>query len=206
MTPALSSPLTRARGIAAVAVFGATWGAIECSLGGVLRSVAIPIHGSVMAGIGVVIMLTARRSLSLGRGACVSIGAVAAVLLPLSVSRGFVMAMIGVLLEAVVFEAVLWAGRPGRWRCLLGGLLVGLLPPAQMLGRLVVFYGPAALSTFRENLLNDRGAERLGVAGLSAGVLLTLSLMVSATFGGLCGLAGWSISGQILRRLGRESG
>lgn len=206
MSIAPNNPLTRARTIAAVAVFGAVWGGVECSLGGVFRSVAIPIHGSLMAGIGVVIMLTARRSLSLGRGACLSIGTVAAVLLPLSVSRGFVMAMIGVLLEATVLEAVLWFGRPRRWRCVLGGLLVGLVPPLQMLGRMVVYYGPAALSTFRENLLNDRGAERLGAAGLTAGSLLAVVLALSATFGGLCGFLGWAIGGQILKRLGRASG
>jgi hypothetical protein len=159
-----------------------------------------------MAGIGVVVMLVARRSLGLGRGSCLSIGAVAAALLPLSVSRGFVMAMIGVLLEAAVLEASLWAGRPGRWRGLFGGMLVGIVPPLQMLTRAVIHYGPAALSTFRETLLNDRGADRLGLAGTGAGVLLALTLVISAVFGGLCGLTGWMLGGQILRRLGRETG
>jgi len=186
-----------------VAVFGATWGAIECSLGGVFRMVAIPVHGSAMAGIGVVVMLVARRSLDLGRGSCLSIGAVAAALLPLAISRGFVMAMIGVLLEAAVLEAALWIGRPARWRCIFGGLLVGLVPPLQMLARAMIYYGPAALSTFRETLLNDRGADRLGLAGFGVGALLALILAISAAFGGLCGLTGWMMGGQILRRLGR---
>ncbi|HVP11743.1 MAG TPA: hypothetical protein VMV94_11220 [Phycisphaerae bacterium] len=191
--------------VAIVAVFGAVWGAAECSLGALLRLAAIPIHGAVMAGIGVIIMLVARRALAAGRGSSLAIAVVAAALLPLSVSRGFAMAMMGILAEAACLEAVLWFGRPRRWRFALAGGIVGLVPPLQMLSRMVVLYGPAALSTFRETLLRDQGVARLGLAGQTAGVLLLIALAIAAMYGLVCGILAWSISGQILRRLGRAA-
>lgn len=195
--------LTAARWIAAVAVFGAVWGAAEFTLGALLRLLAIPIHGSFMAGIGVIIMLVARRTMATGRGSSLAIAVVAAMLLPLSVSRGFLMAMIGVLLEGACLEAALCFGKPGKWRFALGGFLVGLLPPLQMLARLLILYGPAALSTFRDAILTKQGGDRLGLAGLTASALLALALTVSTVYGFGCGLLGWSISGEIRKRLGR---
>jgi hypothetical protein len=204
MEPARTSP-AYAHWIAVVAVFGAVWGAAECSLGALLRLAAIPIHGALMAGIGVIIMLVARRALAAGRGSSLAIAVVAAALLPLSVSRGFVMAMIGVIVEAACLEAVLWFGRPARWRFALAGLLVGLIPPLQMLTRMIVLYGPAALSTFHDTILRDQGVARLGLAGHTAVALLLIALAISASYGLICGLLGWSISGQILKRLGRAA-
>jgi hypothetical protein len=189
--------------IAVVAVFGAVWGAAECSLGALLRLAAIPIHGALMAGIGVIIMLVARRALAAGRGSSLAIAVVAAALLPLSISRGFVMAMIGIIVEAACLEAVLWFGRPRRWRFASAGLIVGLVPPLQMLTRMIVLYGPAALSTFRDKILQDQGVARLGLVSQGAGMVLLIALVISATYGLVCGLLGWSISEQILKRLGR---
>jgi hypothetical protein len=192
--------------IAVVAVFGAVWGATECSLGALLRVAAIPIHGAFMAGIGVIIMLVARRALPAGRGSSLAIAVVAAALLPFSISRGFVMAMIGILAEAACLEAALWFGRPRQWRFALAGLLVGLVPPLQMLTRMIVLYGPAALSTFRDTVLRDQGVAKLGLASQTAGLLLLVAVGISATYGLICGLLGWSISEQILKRLGRAAG
>jgi len=171
--------------VAVVAVFGAVWGAAEISLGALLRSAAIPMHGMLMAGIGIIIMLVARRSLSAGgqrgRGVVVAVGVVAAAMLPLSA----------------------YAGRPRRWRFAVAGSVAALVPPVQMLLWLAAQYGPAALSQFREILLIKQGGERLGLAGQTAGALVALALVVSAVYGVACGTLAWSIAKQILTRLGR---
>lgn len=186
-------------------MFGAVWGAAECTLGALLRVMAVPLHGSVMTAIGVTIMLVARRVLSPSRGTSLAIGLVALAILPLSISRGFLMAMLGILLEAGGLEAALWFGRPRPWRFGLAAFFVGLIPPLQRVARMVVYYGPAALTTFRETLLTDQGAARLGLAGLTAGALLAVALLLSASFCCMCGLFAWSVSGQILKRLGRAA-
>ena len=199
----------RAQWVAVVAVFGAMWGAAEMSLGAFLRSTSIPMHGTPMTGIGIIIMLVARRTLSdkerRGRGICLAIGVVAAAMLPLSVTRGIPHAMAGILSAAVFLEAVLWAGRPGRWRFTLAGALAAVIPLAQLLLTLAVQYGPATLTQFREVLLDKQGGARLGLAGQTAGALIALILVLSAVFGAICGASAWSLAKQILRRLGREA-
>lgn len=203
----IASP-AQAQWVAVVAVFGAVWGGAEISLGAPLRSAAIPLHGTLMAGIGIVVMLVARRTLERsqgrGRGVCLAVGAVAAAMLPLSVSRGVVPAMVGVLAEAACLELVLAPGRPGGWRFAAAGLAAGVVPLTQMVLWLAVQYGPAALSTFRQIVLTKQGGARLGFAGQTTGALLALGFGASAVYGLLCGLLAWALAALILRRLGRE--
>ncbi len=198
-----------AQWVAVVAVFGAVWGAAEISLGALLRSAAIPMHGMIMAGIGIIIMLVARRTLSAdgqrGRGAALAVGVVAAAMLPLSVSRGILPAMIGILAEATCLEIVLYAGRPGRRRFAVAGLIATLVPPVQMVLWLAAQYGPAALSQFRDIVLVKQGGAKLGLAGQTAATLLAVALAVSAVYGLVCGILAWSLAKQILARLGREA-
>ncbi|MBU0639129.1 MAG: hypothetical protein KKB50_09720 [Planctomycetes bacterium] len=208
-----SSETTRspvqARRVAVVAVFGAVWGAAESSLGAILRSASIPMHGTLMTGIGILIMLVARRALSSdgqqARGTSMAVAVVAAAIVPLSVTRGMIWAMIGIVAAGLCVEAVLWLGRPGRWRFGAAGLLAALLPLAQLLILLAVRFGPAALSTFRTILLDKQGGARLGLAGLTTGVLAILIFVGSAVYGLVCGMAAWSLAQQILKRLGREA-
>ena len=200
----------RAQWVAVVAVFGAVWGAGEISLGAILRSASVPMHGTLMTGLGIIIMLVARRTLSFGgqrgRGICLAVGVVAATILPMSVTRGMLQAMIGILIEAACLELVLWGGRPGRWRFSVAGALAALIPLLQLLIMLFVQYGPAALSSFRTMLLEKQGGAKLGLAGQTAGILVTIVIIFSAGFGLVCGNLAWSLAGKILKRLGRESG
>ena len=144
-----SSPIqspAQARWIAVVAVFGAVWGAAEITLGAILRSASIPMHGTLMTGIGIIIMLVARRLLAdgrrKGRGVCLAIGIVAAAILPISVTRGILWAFVGIVAEAACLEVVLWGGRPGRIRFAFAALLAALIPLVQLLSVMAVKYGP----------------------------------------------------------------
>lgn len=206
-TRTIKSP-AHAQWVAIVAVFGAVWGAAESSLGAILRSASLPMHGTVMTGIGIVIMLVAWRTLAAGgqrgRGVCLAVGVVAAAILPLSVTRGILPAMIGIMAAAACLEIVLWFGRAGKLRFAAAGLLAALIPLVQLLAMLTAQYGPAALSTFREILLDKQGGARLGLAGQATGVLIASILIVSAVFGLICGMLAWSLSGEILKRLGRK--
>jgi hypothetical protein len=200
----------RAQRVAVVAAFGAAWGAAEIFLGALLRAAYVPMHGTLMTGVGIIIMLVARRTLSVagqgGRGVCLAVGVVAAAIVPLSVSPGMHWAMVGVLAEAACLEAVLWMGKPRRLRFGLAGFVVALVPLMQRLLVLVAWYGPAAMSTFRTQLLDRQGGAKLGLAGLTAGMLIVVVAALSAVYGLVCGSLAWSVAGQILRRLGRAAG
>jgi hypothetical protein len=162
-----------------------------------------------MAGIGIIIMLIARRTLSAGgqhgRGVVLAVGIIAAAMVPLSVSRGIVPAMIGIVAEAACLEIMLYAGRPRWWRFALAGSVAALVPPVQMVLWLTARYGPAALSTFRDILLVKQGGAKLGLAGQTAGTLVALALTFGAAYGLVCGTLAWSIAKQILTRLGRAA-
>jgi hypothetical protein len=205
-TDTIRSP-AQAQWVAVVAVFGAVWGAAEISLGAILRNVSIPMHGTLMAGIGVVIMLVARQTLSVGdrrgRGVCLAIGVVAATILPMYATRGLLWAMLGVVTEAACLEAILWPGRPGRRRFFIASAVATLVPLVHLLTALTVQYGPAALSEFRELMLAKQGGSELGFVGQTAGTLLALIAVASAAYGLFCGTLAWSLAGQILKRLGR---
>lgn len=198
---------SRAQWVAVVAVFGAVWGGAEITCGAQLRTLAIPMHGVFMCGIGIVIALVGRRVLvssgRSGRGTTLAIGIVAAALIPLSVTRGFIPAMMGIVLEAACLEAVLWVGRPGKTRFVLAGLLTGIVPAIQMFVWLVVRHGPAALGMFRDIVMDKQRVAKLGLAGETAGVVLLVVFSLSAAYGLVCGLFAWSVAGRILKRLGR---
>ncbi len=199
---------TRARWIAVVAVFGALWGAAEITLGALLRSAGVPLRGTLMTGVGVVVMLVARRTLGApreARGSSLAIGLVTAAILPLSVSRGFVAALTSVLGEAACVEAMLWWGRPGRGRFAAAGLLAGLVPVVRRVVTLTILYGPAALGVLRDKTLTQQGGEALGLAGLTAGGLLLAVSLISAAVGLVCGLVAWNLASTIRVRLGRAA-
>ena len=88
---------------------------------------------------------------------------------------------------------------------LLSGAVVAIVPMTQKLLMLSASYGPAALSAFRTSLIERQGGARLGLAGLTVGMLLVVVAAVSAAYGTFCGWFAWSVAGQILRRLGRTA-
>jgi hypothetical protein len=70
---------------------------------------------------------------------------------------------------------------------------------------LAIQYGPGALTSFRTILLDKQGGAKLGLAGQTAGSLFAIVVIASALYGAICGMLGWSVARQILRRLGREA-
>ncbi len=173
-----------------------------------MRSAGVPLRGTLMTGVGVVVMLVGRRTLGRpadARGSSLAIGLVTAAILPLSVSRGFVAAMTSVVGEALCVEAVLWVGRPAGGRFAVAGLCAGLVPVVRRVVTLVTLYGPAALGVLRDKTLTQQGGAALGLAGLTAGGLLAVVTVVSAAVGLVCGYAAWRLAETIRVRLGRAA-
>ena len=94
------------RQLVTMAVFGALWGIVEISLGSVLHAVNLPMSGTVLAAIGLVVALTGRLFVP-KRGSTLFIGVIALVLKLFSIGSVVIGPMIGIFSEALVeFEAM----------------------------------------------------------------------------------------------------
>jgi hypothetical protein len=180
------------------ALFGSLWGAAEVSLGTVLKAAQVPLSGLVMAGIGVLCLLTARR-LQPNPGVCLASGAVAAFLKVFSLGGLIVGPVAGILTEAALVELAMTATRTSALGAVLGGALAFAEPPLQMALTAVVIAGPDA-----EALARVVGRIIAGVpylAGSPAALVASVAAL-AAVLGALVGAASWRVAGRVARRLG----
>src|SRR5690606_24056730 len=111
------------RELVTMAVFGALWGALEISLGSVLKALHLPLSGALLATAGLVIALIARLFVPCA-GATLFVGVVATILKLFSIGSVLIGPMIGILAEALLAEVVLTlSGQPRRAAFLLAGAL-----------------------------------------------------------------------------------
>ena len=80
---------TNTRQLVMIAVFGALWGFIEMSLGGVLKTANVPLSGTVLASIGLVVLCAGRQFVPI-RGATLFTGVIAMLLKLLSLATRLV--------------------------------------------------------------------------------------------------------------------
>jgi ABC-type thiamin/hydroxymethylpyrimidine transport system permease subunit len=106
-----------------ISVFGALWGAIEISLGSVLKSLYLPFSGAVLAMMGLAVVLIGRLFVP-RPGATLFVGVIATLLKLLSFGGVVVGPMLGILSEALLAELALSLfGKPSRGVFLLAGAL-----------------------------------------------------------------------------------
>ena len=180
------------------ALFGSLWGAAEVSLGTVLKAAQVPLSGIVMAGFGVLCLLTARR-LQPNPGVCLAAGAVAAFLKVFSVGGLIIGPVAGILAEAALVELAMTATRTSAFGAVLGGALAFAEAPLQMALTAVVIAGPDAKA-----LARVVGSVIAGVpflAGSPAALVASVSAL-AAVLGALVGAASWRVAGRVARRLG----
>ncbi len=200
--PSVTIGAGQAHWIATVAAFGALWGAAEMLLAPLGRAALGPAYGCLMAGIAALIAATARR-LADRRGTVVAVAVVAAVCKMFSISGVWLAGVVGVLLEGAAMEAVLWPGRPGRARVALAGAAAGLCPPLQLLGMLILQYGPAAVRWFADVSRNLTAQQEPAALPAEAWFVLAGVLATSSAWGAGCAALSWPIGQRILIRLGR---
>lgn len=180
------------------ALFGSLWGAAEVSLGTVLKAAQVPLSGMVMAGIGVLCLLTARR-LQPNPGVCLAAGAVAAFLKVFSVGGLIIGPVAGILAEAALVELAMTATRTSAFGAVLGGALAFAEAPLQMALTAVVIAGPDAKALAR--VVGSVIADVPFLAGSPAALVASVSAL-AAVLGALVGAASWRVAGRVARRLG----
>jgi outer membrane cobalamin receptor len=113
------------REIALLGLMAALWGAIEISVGGMIKSWHIPFGGALLSTFGVVVLLTARASVP-RKWSSLIVGVVAAGIRFASGFGGAMFAALGIVAEATIVECVLSFLPRGQGARILAGVLAVL--------------------------------------------------------------------------------
>lgn len=180
------------------ALFGGLWGAAEASLGTVLKATQLPLSGLVLASIGVLCLVTARR-LYPAFGVTLATGAVAALLKVFSLGGLVVGPVAGILAEAALVELAMSATASSALGAVMGGALALLEAPLQMVLTALLVSGPEAAAALARAARALVGA--LPVPGASLGVALVGVAAAAALVGAGVGALSWRVAGRVARRL-----
>ncbi len=190
------------RELVTVAVFGTLWGIVEMSLGTVLKSLNVPLSGTVLSAIGLTVALVGRVFVP-GRGSTLFIGVIATLLKLFSLGGVILGPMIGILSEALIAELALSAlGRPRRSSFLVAGSLGVLWCLLQPFVTGPLLFGRTLYTVWLDLL--DLGGR---VFGLDASAILWIVLVLVAahvTVGLIAGWLAWDAGRLLSTRLGRN--
>jgi hypothetical protein len=182
----------------AAALFGSLWGAAEVSLGAALSVVRVPLSGVLMASLGVVCLVTARR-LHPAPGQSLAMGVVVAFLKVFSVGGVLLGPVVGILTEALVVElAFLLLGRrlPAA---ILGGAAALASAPAWMLLWATLLTGPEAVAAIERGMRTVAGS--FGWRSAPTETLVGFLLAISALIGAGVGASAWRLAGRVAVRV-----
>ena len=154
-------PTFNQRSIIFIGVFGTLWGLSEATLGNVLHMLNIPLSGSILSAIGLIIILIARMYNPV-RGSTAMMGLIAAFIKILSFATVKLGPFAGILMEGLLVEVILSTLPLGRSTFYLAGLLVGLYPTIQNLITKTILFGLSFVPVLLDMV---RGiSERFGYA------------------------------------------
>ncbi|MDX1687187.1 MAG: hypothetical protein R3248_04315 [Candidatus Promineifilaceae bacterium] len=182
-----------------MAVFGALWGAVEISLGSVLKALHLPFNGALLAAAGLAIALTGRLFVP-RRGATLFIGVIATLLKLFSIGGVVLGPMVGILSEALLAELALSLfGKPSRVAFLLAGALGVCWTVIQPFVTGALLFGRDMLEVWLE--LVNQGRRLLGLGSGAAVWIAIVLVAMHALLGALSGWLAWEAGKQLNVRL-----
>ena len=169
-------------------LLGSVWGSVEIIVGSFLHNVRLPFAGTLLASIGVCLLI-AGRSLWKEPGLVWRAGLVCALMKSISPSAIIIGPMVGILAEAFCLELFLRAFRGRTAGLIAGGGIAACLPFLQVLIGLIITYG-LNIAKLYEGLYgvvaSHLGSPSLGPYGLLAlFLLINVGLGISAAVLGL---------------------
>lgn len=189
------------RDLVYVGVFGATWGAIEATLGAALHVLHVPFTGLILASAGMTAALTGRFFVP-RRGAVLAIGLVAAMLKAFSVGGLVLNPMIAIVAESLLAELTLLAVPARRAAFVAAGAVALLWPVVHPLFVQTLLAGREILEVYLE-VAGAAGRQLgLGPAALAWGLAALAVLHVVA--GSAAGWLAWEAGATAARRVGRD--
>jgi ABC-type thiamin/hydroxymethylpyrimidine transport system permease subunit len=189
------------RQLVTLAVFGALWGAVEMSLGSLIKALNLPLSGAILAGVGMLIVLIGRVFIP-QRGSTLFIGVIAMVLKLFSIGSIIIGPIIGILAEAILAEIVLSAfGKPSRLSFTLAGAAAVSWTLVQPFFTGWLLFGRDMFIVWLDML--DRGARLLGLKVGAAGLIVLVLAGVHLAIGAVAGLLAWNSAYRLQARLNR---
>lgn len=177
------------RELVILTVFGTLWGAIEISLGSLLHLINVPLSGAFLGAAGLAVALIGRLFVP-RPGSTLYIGVVATLLKLFSIGSVVLGPMIGILMEAVLAEAVLTSfGKPSRAAFVTAGALGVLWTVVQPFFTGLLFFGRSIFVVWLDLL--DMGGRLFGLDGTAVWVIVLSLAAVHLLIGAAAGWMAW---------------
>ena len=178
------------------AVFGSLWAASEIVLGSLLHTLRVPLAGTLLAAIGVSILVAGLR-LRGEPGVALRAGIVCALMKSVSPGAIIIGPMIGIVLEASIVEGVTRLTRRAVPGLLLAGALATATPILQKMVGLLIVYGPDAANIYTG--LYEFAAAALGIRVFGPVNLIIAFVAAAAALGAGAGATGLQIAARARR-------
>lgn len=179
------------RSILTITLFGTLWGAIEASLGTILHMFRLPFSGSILSGLGLIILLYVRKEMNI-RGSAILMGLVAGTIKMISFSTVKFGPFTGIVMEGVIVEIVMILLGPTKFGFFLSGIFTGIYPIVQNIFVKTVLFGMKFVPVLIE--LADGISKSVGF-GLGWWILI-FYLVSHILFGCIAAWAAWIIIKQ----------
>lgn len=187
------------RNLVTLAVFGALWGAVEISLGSVLKALNVPLSGAVLSAIGLMIVMIGRLFVP-RRGATLFIGIIAMVLKIFSIGSIIIGPMIGIITEAILAEIVLSLfKKPSLPAFLLAGAAGTLWVVVQPFVTGLLIFGRDLFTVWLDLL--DLGQRLFGIDTSVAWLIVLVMVILHVFIGMLSGWLAWTVGKLLLARM-----
>jgi nucleoside-triphosphatase THEP1 len=178
------------------ALLGSLWAANEIVLGSFLHNVNFPLTGTLLAALGVTLLVAGLR-LWQDPGIVWRAGVICALLKSLSPSAVILGPMIGILTEAFLLFLLVTLFRRHTAGCVIGGMAVTMTPMMQKVIGILLAYGNDAARLY--GALFDVVAGAVGLRSIDPAVALGVFIALNALPG-----AGAAIAGLRVARRARE--
>jgi len=171
------------------ALLGSLWAANEIVLGSFLHNVGFPFTGTLLASIGVSLMVAGARLWD-DRGVIWRAGLVCALMKSISPSAVILSPMIGIMAEAWLLWFILMVFGRNPVACLAGGWLATMIPLMQQVVNVVIAFGPDAARIY--SVIYHMAASWFGlqaVTPLGAILIVTVASGVPGAVAASVGIA-----------------
>jgi len=183
-----------------IALFGAFWGISEATLGAVLHALHLPLSGSILSAIGLVILLVARK-LDNSRGSSLMMAIIAATIKMISFSTVKLGPFIGIIMEGVLVELVMILIGPNKLGFMSAGMVVGIYPLIQNIITKSILFGSNFIPVILE--LAEGFSKEVGL-GLGWWIL-GLYIGIHFVFGLVAAILAWSLQKSVRALIRHEA-
>lgn len=175
------------------ALLGSVWASVEIVLGSFLHNLRVPLAGTLMAALGVALLVAGSRMWNMP-GLIWRAGAICALMKSVSPSAIILGPMVGIFLEGLVLETSTRLLGRNAWGYIAGGALAASLPILQKIAGLLLLYGFDAARLYIA--LYETAARFLHIASLGALDLVLVLVALTLALGGAAAAIGIAAGGR----------